>query len=103
MALMQWILHDWSDEQCERLLKNCWKALPEDGKVIAVESLVPVVPEASPIAQSVCIGDLVMLAYNPGGRERTQKEFQHLAREAGFSGFNFTYVFAATWVIEFTK
>ncbi|CAL9167690.1 unnamed protein product [Musa hybrid cultivar] len=100
---MKWILHDWSDEHCAKLLKNCWKALPEDGKVIAVESILPVVPEPSPLAQSVCIGDLVMLAYNPGGRERTQKELQHLAREAGFSGFNFTYVFATTWVIEFTK
>ncbi|XP_057973991.1 caffeic acid 3-O-methyltransferase-like isoform X2 [Malania oleifera] len=29
---MKWILHDWSDELCLTLLKNCWKALPDSGK-----------------------------------------------------------------------
>ncbi|KAJ8626230.1 hypothetical protein MRB53_019537 [Persea americana] len=29
---MKWILHDWSDEQCMKLLKNCLKALPDFGK-----------------------------------------------------------------------
>ncbi|KAM4100014.1 hypothetical protein ACB094_05G036300 [Castanea mollissima] len=30
---MKWILHDWSDEYCLKLLKNCYNAIPNDGKV----------------------------------------------------------------------
>ncbi|CAL9760383.1 unnamed protein product [Musa acuminata subsp. burmannicoides] len=29
---LKWILHDWSDEHCVKILKNCWKALPEKGR-----------------------------------------------------------------------
>ncbi|XP_064979908.1 flavone O-methyltransferase 1-like [Musa acuminata AAA Group] len=100
---IKWILHDWTDEHCLKILKNCWEALPQNGKVIVVESIVPVLPKPTPEAQNVCLVDIVMLTANPGGRERTEEEFQELAREAGFSRFNFTYVFAGSWIIEFTK
>ncbi|XP_042486940.1 (R,S)-reticuline 7-O-methyltransferase-like [Macadamia integrifolia] len=26
---LKWVLHDWSDENCINILKNCWKGLPE--------------------------------------------------------------------------
>ncbi|XP_059638486.1 (S)-scoulerine 9-O-methyltransferase-like [Cornus florida] len=37
------ILHNWDDDRCIMLLKNCWKALPDDdnGKVIVVEFAIP--------------------------------------------------------------
>ncbi|XP_019091399.1 PREDICTED: indole glucosinolate O-methyltransferase 4-like [Camelina sativa] len=28
----KWILHDWNDEDCVKILRNCWKSLPEKGK-----------------------------------------------------------------------
>lgn len=34
---MKWILHNWSDDLCIKLLKNCYDAIPSDGKVIVVE------------------------------------------------------------------
>ncbi|RZC54399.1 hypothetical protein C5167_013249 [Papaver somniferum] len=40
---MKWILHDWSDEYCLKLLKNCYEALPDCGKVIVVEANLPAV------------------------------------------------------------
>ncbi|CAL9063276.1 unnamed protein product [Musa banksii] len=101
--LMKCILHNWSDESCAKILNNCWKALPENGKVIAVECVLPVVTEPSLGTQSVCHVDLIMLAHNPGGKERTEMEFQELAKQAGFSGFKPTYVYANTWALEFTK
>ncbi|KAL3500454.1 hypothetical protein ACH5RR_039547 [Cinchona calisaya] len=36
----KWILHDWDDEHCLKLLRNCYTALPEDGKIIIVEGIV---------------------------------------------------------------
>ncbi|WOK92756.1 tricetin 3',4',5'-O-trimethyltransferase-like [Canna indica] len=100
---MKWILHDWSDEHCAKILKNCYDALPADGKVIVAECVLPVVPQPTPKDQGVIHIDLIMLAHNPGGKERTEAEFESLAKGAGFSGFKATYIFANTWVMEFTK
>ncbi|KAH8515807.1 hypothetical protein H0E87_004304 [Populus deltoides] len=56
-----------SDERCLKLLKNCWEALPRDGKVIIVESILPVAPENIASSHIVFEQDLLMLARNPGG------------------------------------
>lgn len=101
--LMKWILHDWSDAHCAVILKNCYDALPAGGKVIAVECILPVNPEATPKAQGVFHVDLIMLAHNPGGKERYEREFEELAKGAGFTGFKATYIYANAWAIEFTK
>ncbi|THU44334.1 hypothetical protein C4D60_Mb02t06320 [Musa balbisiana] len=99
---MKWILHDWTDEQCARILKNCWKALPEEGKVIVVEYLLPVIPEPDSRSQGIFPLDIGMMIHT-GGRERTQEEFEAMAKEAGFTGFKATYVSLYSWVMEFTK
>ncbi|XVE73616.1 hypothetical protein DITRI_Ditri11bG0133100 [Diplodiscus trichospermus] len=44
-VIMKLILHDWGDEQCLRILRNCYKAIPDNGKVIVVDSIIPVMPE----------------------------------------------------------
>ncbi|KAK8945431.1 Flavone O-methyltransferase 1 [Platanthera guangdongensis] len=100
---MKWILHDWSDEHSLKILKNCWKALPANGKVILAECVLPAEPKANLAAQTVFLIDLIMLAHNPGGKERTEKEFDLLAKEAGFSTFRAIYIFSGCWVLEFTK
>ncbi|KAL5795912.1 hypothetical protein ACOSQ2_000732 [Xanthoceras sorbifolium] len=83
---LKWILHDWSDEHCLRLLKNCYKAIPDDGKVIVVEATVPDTPEANAAARTTSQIDVIMMTQNPGGKERTRHEFMALATGAGFSG-----------------
>ncbi|CAL9066043.1 unnamed protein product [Musa banksii] len=99
---MKWILHDWTDEQCARILKNCWKALPKKGKVILVEYLLPMSPEQYSNSQGIFELDIGMMTYT-GGRERTQYELEALAKEAGFVGFKATYISIYAWLIEFTK
>jgi len=101
--LMKWILHDWSDEHCLKLLKNCHKALPEHGKVILLECILPVYPEPTTAAESVIHIDLIMLAHNPGGKERTEKEYESLAKAAGFSGSKVICGYANSWMIEYYK
>ena len=101
--LMKWILHDWSDEHCATLLKNCYDALPAHGKVVLVECILPVNPEATPKAQGVFHVDMIMLAHNPGGRERYEREFEALAKGAGFAAVKTTYIYANAFAIEFTK
>ncbi|CAN6466224.1 unnamed protein product [Victoria cruziana] len=100
---MKWILHDWGDEYCVKLLKNCWKALPEDGRVIVVEGILPENVDHSYGGNSLFQQDMIMLAHNPGGKERTLKEFEELADAAGFVGVKPICCVYNSWVIEFCK
>ncbi|KAF3319745.1 tricetin 3',4',5'-O-trimethyltransferase [Carex littledalei] len=101
--LIKCTLHDWSDEHCMTILKNCYRALPDNAKVIIVERILPVNPSAAPESQGVFDVDLVMLLQTPGGKQRTQNEFEALSKEAGFSSLKATHVFANTWAIELKK
>ncbi|KAF3439777.1 hypothetical protein FNV43_RR18055 [Rhamnella rubrinervis] len=84
---IKWILHDWSDEKCIELLKNCYKATPENGKVVAMEAVVPIMPETSSAAKSIDQGNAFMMTQHLGGKERSKQEFLSLATSAGFSGY----------------
>lgn len=86
-----------------RFLKNCYKALPDNGKVIVAECILPEAPDSSLATQNVVHIDVIMLAHNPGGKERTEKEFEALAKGAGFNGFRKACCALNTWVMEFTK
>uniref|UniRef100_A0A5B7BL78 Putative O-methyltransferase 2 n=1 Tax=Davidia involucrata TaxID=16924 RepID=A0A5B7BL78_DAVIN len=100
---MKWILHDWSDDHCLKLLKNCYKAVPDNGKVIVVEAILPVIPDTSTAVKGICQIDLIMMTQNPGGKERTQKEFLALASGAGFAGIRLECFACNFWVMEFYK
>ncbi|KAK6939888.1 O-methyltransferase domain [Dillenia turbinata] len=100
---MKWILHFWSDDHCSKILKNCYKALPDNGKVIIVESLRPVIPDDSVTSNIVHEQDLFMLARSPGGKERTQQEYEALGVKAGFSCFKVICCAYNGWVMEFHK
>nr|QLI49057.1 O-methyltransferase 4 [Gloriosa superba] len=101
--LMKWILHDWTDEHCLKILKNCWKALPDTGKVIIIEAILPETPKTDDASQEVFYSDLAMLIYNSGGKERTEKEFKSLAADAGFTKFEIVTSAFNVWVMELTK
>ncbi|AES82832.1 putative anthranilate N-methyltransferase [Medicago truncatula] len=100
---MKWILHDWSDEHCLKLLKNCYKAIPEDGKVIVVDTILPVMPETTANAKTACMSDVLMMTQNPGGKERTEHEFKELAKGSGFSAIKPICCVSGLWVMEFFK
>ncbi|OVA19914.1 O-methyltransferase [Macleaya cordata] len=99
---MKWILHDWSDEHSVKILKNCYEALPENGKIIIVECIIPVIPDGAS-GHGVFHLDNIMLAHNPGGKERTEKEFKALAKGTGFTGFKVVCSAFDTHVMEFSK
>uniref|UniRef100_A0AAU7BB25 O-methyltransferase 5 n=1 Tax=Lophophora williamsii TaxID=130138 RepID=A0AAU7BB25_LOPWI len=100
---MKWICHDWSDEHCLKFLKNCYAALADHGKVIVCEYILPVAPETNHAARTVFHVDAIMLAHNPGGKERTEQEFESLAKGAGFEGFRVACSAYDTKVMEFLK
>lgn len=100
---MKWILHDWSDEQCLKLLKNCYDAIPDDGKVIVLEAVLSIIPENNAAWKFAAQSDVLMMTQNPGGKERTEQEFMDLANGAGFSGIRYECYVHTFWVMEFFK
>ncbi|KAJ6687409.1 O-METHYLTRANSFERASE [Salix koriyanagi] len=62
------------------------------------------VPKADAVfMKGVIHADVIMLAHNPGGKERTEKEFESLAKGCGFKGFEVMCCVFNTYVIEFRK
>ncbi|KAG9449144.1 hypothetical protein H6P81_009109 [Aristolochia fimbriata] len=100
---MKSILHDWDDEQCIEILKNCWKALPDGGKVIDVDLVVPTKIENDLESLRVLGLDMTMMACCPRGRERTIEEFQYLRKAAGFAELKDFPVSNGLRVLEFHK
>ncbi|KAK9100081.1 hypothetical protein Scep_023511 [Stephania cephalantha] len=100
---MKWVLNTWSDEQCLTLLKNCYEALPRNGKVIVVEKILPTIPEPNNATRITYASDLSMMAFSPKSKERTETEFQELAKGSGFAGIRLACNACNFWVIEFLK
>jgi len=100
---LQWICHNWSEKHCLKLLKNCYTALPDHGKVIVCEYILPVAPETSQSARIASNFDIHMLAYYGDGKERTEQEFEALAKGAGFESFTVVCSAYDVKVMEFLK
>ncbi|BAW96545.1 O-methyltransferase, putative [[Synechococcus] sp. NIES-970] len=77
--LLKHIIHDWGDEQAIAILKNCRAVLPDNGKILVCEM---VVPEGNQPSGAKML-DINMLVMCPGGKERTAAEFETLLAAAG--------------------
>ncbi|HZY85212.1 MAG TPA: methyltransferase, partial [Gemmataceae bacterium] len=77
--LMLHIIHDWYDDQCLTILRNCRKAMTPDGKLLLIEAVIP--PSNGPFSSKFL--DLNMLVI-PGGMERSEREYRELLAAAGF-------------------
>ncbi|KAG6604808.1 Xanthohumol 4-O-methyltransferase, partial [Cucurbita argyrosperma subsp. sororia] len=98
-VFMKWILHDWDDKECVRILKNCKKAIPEKtGKVILVEVILKADGDGA-FDDTRFYFDLLMLAHT-NGRERTEKEWKNILEEAGFPRYRVIALPAITSIIE---
>jgi len=73
------VLHDWDDEKCVQILRNCRDAMPVDARVLLAEI---VVEPGKPVGHPHRLVDLEMMVCF-GGKERTAGEFAHLLGSAG--------------------
>jgi hypothetical protein len=78
MSLMKMILHDWTDDECVKILQNCRRAMNPGGRVLAAEIVLdPTSGDWFPYFL-----DLQILVCLSGG-ERTKEDFQQLFTSAG--------------------
>ncbi|XP_042518770.1 (R,S)-reticuline 7-O-methyltransferase-like [Macadamia integrifolia] len=96
---LKWVLHDWSDENCINILKNCRNALPEkSGKIIILEVVLEPKDEGL-FAEIGLAFDLLMISHT-GGKERTKIEWMKLLEEAGFPRYKIIQIPALPSIIE---
>ncbi|KAJ7539261.1 hypothetical protein O6H91_11G083900 [Diphasiastrum complanatum] len=101
--IMKWIMHDWDDERCTKILRNCYRALPEKGKVIIIDVVLDPSEKTDPYTNLRCSFDLVMIAHANGGLERTREEWHKLLTKAGFQSFKIFKIPNLQSVIEVYK
>ena len=77
--LMKFIIHDWYDAECIKILSQCRKGIRPGGRLLVIDQVVPGRNQPG-IAKLM---DLEMLVL-PGGMERTEKEFRELFAASGF-------------------
>ncbi|KAL6595448.1 hypothetical protein ACP70R_047788 [Stipagrostis hirtigluma subsp. patula] len=87
-VFLKWILHDWGDAECVKLLKNCKKAIPskeEGGKVIILDMVVGTGLSNPQHKEMQVLFDLFMMFMN--GIERDEQQWKKIILEAGYSGY----------------
>ncbi len=77
--MMKYIIHDWPDDLCLKILKGCRAAVNPGGKLLVVDMVVPG-PNQFHMGK---IADLEMMLF-PSGKERTEAEFRELFAAAGW-------------------
>ena len=92
---MRHIIHDWSDDRCIAILKNIRQVIPEDGRLLVIETVVPIGNEPS----TSKLFDMVMMAF-PDGMERSEAQFHTIFNASGFRLTGITPTASPVSVIE---
>ncbi|KAK4720198.1 hypothetical protein R3W88_018536 [Solanum pinnatisectum] len=103
LIILKEVLHNWNDEDCVKILKNCWGALPKDGKVVVIERIQPEYPETNLLSKHSFSFDILMMIIFHGGKERTKQQFEDLAKQAGFTSLKVVARAYYSWVMELYK
>ena len=77
--LLKNIIHNWSDEDCIRILKNIKEVLPENGKILIIEMMIE--EDNKPSFGKLI--DIQMMVIMNKGKERTRQEYKALLTKAG--------------------
>ncbi|MED6132837.1 hypothetical protein PIB30_022621 [Stylosanthes scabra] len=101
--LLKHVCHNWKDEECVKFLRNCYEALPADGKVIVLDALLPEIPKSTSDKDTFAVDVDFLMFLIHGGKERTEKEFEKLCKSSGFSRFKVAFNGSVDAVMEFHK
>ncbi len=81
--VLKHVLHGCADSAADEILRHCRSVLPEEGRVLVIEFILPdVVDHADRGLEQRLMSDLNMLAVT-GGKERSAAEWKHLLASAG--------------------
>ncbi|KAH6775380.1 hypothetical protein C2S52_012941 [Perilla frutescens var. hirtella] len=101
-VLLKWIMHDWDDESCLKILKRCKDAVTSNGtrgKVMIIDVVVDINKEDDEVVGDQLYFDMAMMSYF-NGKERSEKEWAKLLSDAGFTSYKITPAFGVRSLIE---
>lgn len=101
-VVWQLIFHDYDDEVCLKLLKNCREAMASSDareKVIIVDIVVNEKKDEPEITEAKLLYDALMMTCVPG-IERSEKEWERLFFDAGFTSYKITPLLGLRSFIE---
>lgn len=76
--ILKYIIHDWSDNNCVTILKNCRRSMSPTSKLLLIETVIPDVG-VSHISKVQDLDMLILL----GGQERTLEQYSALLCQVG--------------------
>ncbi|KAK9051267.1 hypothetical protein SSX86_027894 [Deinandra increscens subsp. villosa] len=100
--LLKWILHDWNDEECMKILKKCKEAIPSrenGGKLIIIDMVVKAHEGDNELLKTQLFFDMIMLTFLTG-RERSEDDWAKLFLDVGFSNYKITPILGLRSLIE---
>ena len=83
--LLSHVLHDWSDENCKKILATCRRCMPNNAKLVVVDLVIR--DNVDKVTDTTAaMMDLYMLSLfgTDGGKERSEDEFLNLIEDSGF-------------------
>jgi hypothetical protein len=80
--VLKFVLHNWDDASCARVLKNVAARLGKGGRVLCIDNVLPPLGDTSSVPSK--LQDLNMMLLLPG-RERTRADWEALYRDAGLA------------------
>nr|AAR09603.1 O-methyltransferase [Mentha x piperita] len=103
-VLLKWILHNWSDEECIKILEKCKEAITPSknnngGKVIVIDMILKDEKQHHKGTETQLLFDVLMMTALTG-KERTEKEWANLFFAAGFKTYKIHPVLRLRSVIE---
>ncbi|KAL6660651.1 hypothetical protein ACP70R_001686 [Stipagrostis hirtigluma subsp. patula] len=100
-VFLKWVMHDWGDSECIKILKNCKKAIPSrdaGGKVIIIDAVVGAGLSNLKLRETHVLYDLFISVVN--GIERDEQEWRKIIFEAGFTEYKIIPVLGVRSIIE---
>lgn len=79
------MLHDWNDEDCVKILRQCKKAISKPGGKVIIVDMVVGSPSKS-MLEAQALFDLLMMVMTPG-KEREEHEWGKIFKDAGFGHY----------------
>jgi hypothetical protein len=96
---LQYVFHDWDDEDCVKILKQCKKAIPESGGKVIIVDMVVGSPSKAEYYREQVLFDLLMMVMTTG-KERDEHEWRKIFMDAGFTHHKTRPVLGSMALIE---
>ncbi|OIV93242.1 hypothetical protein TanjilG_27421 [Lupinus angustifolius] len=100
--LIKWVLHNWNDEDCIKILKNCKEAISgkeKQGKVIIIDIVINTKQDEHDMTELKLFLDIAMMTVH-NGKERDENEWKGIFKKAGFEHCKIFPIFGFRSLIE---